>query len=493
MGQEITHSHFKKSDFVRFRERLDRELVWVSDWFAKKAHEPIKTALCTLAPTIGFELEICLVEQNGQPSCVNQQFLQALKNTDIEHQVSVELAQFNVELNSLVLHLSGTALADLEAELQRLWTICQRVAEQLGCKLLMIGTLPSLQEEHLKLTNMSPMTRYAALNEQVLRSRKGKAIELDIQGSETLKSVHQDVMLESLATSFQLHLQVPYHRSVRYYNAAIILSAAIVAVSANSPFLFGKALWCETRIPVFEQAVSVGGFDGAAFGPIKRVSFGSGYAQQSLLECFKENNEHYPILLPEVFDSKAEELAHLNLHNGTVWRWNRPLISMLTSSSGRQQYQLRLEHRVIAAGPTIADSIANAALFYGAITALANQYGIAEQQLPFVQAKENFYLAAKQGLKARVSWLSGQSLPVKALILDYILPLARDGLSQLHINRADIDYYLRIIEQRTQSGQNGAQWQRAYVAKFGQDMLALTLAYEQQQQTGKPVHEWPLA
>lgn len=463
MGQEITHRHFKKSDFDRYRNKLDAELALMKNWFEKKSHEQKENYSQQSLPTIGFELEICLMDHKGEPACLNDVFLQRLKNTPIEKQISLELAQFNLELNSLVFKLTGKALQNLEKEFERLWLACSIVAEELNCKLLMIGCLPSLQEEHLKLRNMSPMTRYAALNEQVLRSRKGRPIELDIQGRETLKSIHQDVMLESVATSFQLHLQMPFSQSVRYYNAAIILSAPIVAVSANSPFLFGKALWCETRIPVFEQAVSVGGFDGAVFGPIKRVSFGSGYAKESLLECFEENNEHYPILLPEIFSTEVEDLAHLSLHNGTVWRWNRPLVTATNKNGNKREYHVRLEHRVIPAGPTIVDSIANAAFFYGAVTAMANQYIISEQQLAFVQAKENFYLAAKQGLKGKVIWLSGQHIPLKALILDYLLPMAKDGLSQLSIAREDIDYYLGIIEQRTINGQNGAVWQRRYV------------------------------
>ncbi len=492
MGQEITHSHFKKSDFDRYRNKLDAELNWVKKHFSQISSDT------RLPLSIGFEMEICLLDKTGEPAQLNDVFLQGIKATPIAEQVTLELAQFNVELNSLVFKLQSSVLTDLEEELKRLWTVCLQVAEDIGCSLIMVGTLPSLREEHLSLSNMSPMTRYRALNEQVLRSRKGRAIELDIQGSETLKSIHQDVMLESAATSFQLHLQLPLSRSVRFYNAAIILSAPIVAVTANSPFLFGKNLWCETRIPVFEQAVSVGGFDGAMFGPIKRVSFGSGYARHSLLECFEENNEHYPILLPEVFDSEVEDLAHLTLHNGTVWRWNRPLVAFTCNKnasdpvSEKRDYHVRLEHRVIAAGPSIVDSIANAALFYGAITALANQYDIPEQQLSFVQAKENFYLCAKQGLKAKISWLDNKTIPLKALLLDYILPLARNGLTQLGIKREDIDHYLGIIEQRTQSGQTGANWQRQYVEKYGKDMQALTLAYQKNQQSGQAVHEWQL-
>ncbi|MCU7835119.1 MAG: glutamate--cysteine ligase [gamma proteobacterium symbiont of Taylorina sp.] len=493
MGQEITHRHFKKNDFSCFRDKMDAELQWLSHWFeqeTQKISQQNHYHKCDTHPSIGFELETCFIDQNAEPACINNEFLQRLKHSSIFPQVTTELAQFNIELNSSVFVLSGSVLHNMEQELTRLWSECETVANELGCCQIMVGSLPSLQEQHLQLANMSHLTRYKALNEQVLRSRKGRAIELDIQGSETLKSVHQDVMLESAATSFQLHLQMPFSQSVRYYNAAILLSAPIVALTANSPFLFAKDLWCETRIPVFEQAVSVGGFDGAMFGPVKRVSFGSGYAKQSLLECFQENNEHFPVLLPEIFNTAVEDLAHLSLHNGTIWRWNRPLIAYREDPERGRDYHVRLEHRVMPSGPTIIDSVANAAFFIGAVTALANQYEIAELQLPFVQAKENFYRAAKQGLHGKTSWLSGRHLPMKALLMDYLLPMAKDGLNQLGIARQDIAYYLGIIEQRISSGQNGAVWQRRYVENYGKDMQALTRAYLQMQQSGRAVHEW---
>ncbi len=493
MGQEITHHHFKKNDFGNFRNKINSELQWVSNWFKQKdqnlsqnspnqkPHQPL---------SIGFELESCFIDQNAQPACINDDFMQRLNDSPFLPQITKELAQFNIELNSSVFTVNRQVLRNLEHELSKLWSECDAIANDLGYSQIMIGSLPSLQEQHLKLANMSQMTRYKALNEQVLRSRKGRAIELDIQGAETLKSVHQDVMLESIATSFQLHLQMPFSQSVRYYNAAILLSAPITSLTANSPFVFAKDLWCETRIPVFEQAVSVGGYNGAMFGPIKRVSFGSGYVKESLLECFQENNEHYPPLLPELFNTQVEDLAHLSLHNGTIWRWNRPLIAYNEDSKQNRDYHVRLEHRVMPAGPTIIDSIANSAFFLGAVTALANQYEIPELQLPFVQAKENFYRAAKHGMHGKTYWLSGKQLPMKALLMDYLLPMAKDGLYQLGVARQDISYFLGIIEQRIISGQNGAVWQRRYVAKHGKNMAALTRAYLTMQQSGQPVHEW---
>ncbi|RKZ62735.1 MAG: glutamate--cysteine ligase, partial [Gammaproteobacteria bacterium] len=208
MGQEITHRHFKKNDFEIFRNKINSELQWVSNWFKQKEQSLSQNNLSQKSHhplSIGFELESCFIDQNAQPACINDEFIQRLKDSPFSPQITKELAQFNIELNSSVFTINRHILRDLEDELNKLWSECETIANNMGCSQIMIGSLPSLQEQHLKLDNMSQMTRYKALNEQVLRSRKGRAIELDIQGAETLKSVHQDVMLESTATSFQLH------------------------------------------------------------------------------------------------------------------------------------------------------------------------------------------------------------------------------------------------------------------------------------------------
>jgi gamma-glutamyl:cysteine ligase YbdK (ATP-grasp superfamily) len=338
--------------------------------------------------------------------------------------------------------------------------------------------------------NLSAMNRYVALNAEILKQRGGRPLHLDIhapenQGHEILRTQHQDVMLESATTSFQIHWQIPPARATRAYNASVIASGPLLAASVNSPFLFGKNLWAETRIPVFEQAVEVGGFEAGAHGPMRRVSFGTGYARHSVMECFQENLEHFPVLLPVHFESALEKLEHLRLHNGTLWRWNRPLIGF-----SDHKPHLRIEQRVVPAGPTIEDAVANAALFYGLAQALCDLPQAPETQLGFPQARENFYRCAQQGLDAHCVWLDGNKHPVQALLLKTILPMARQGLVSLGIDEAEIAHYLGIIEQRVAKRQTGAAWQRAFIARYGHDMQALLAAYLDRQDSGKPVHTW---
>ena len=478
MGQEIEEVQFTPDDFVEYARRLRAETVLLSRWFSDEIFSPRDRMG-------GFELEAWLIDSLGHPAPVNEMFLKHLGNP----MVVPELARFNVELNDHPQHLWGSALSRFEASLGATWQQCRQAADELQLRLLMIGILPTLEEAELTQANMSDLKRYRALNEQILRLREGRPLELDISGREHLRVANNSVMLEAATTSFQLHLKVHPRDARRACNAAMIVSAPLVAVSANSPYLFGHDLWCETRIPLFEQSVAVGGFAGASHGPLRRVTFGSGYVRDTILECFIENEEHYPLLLPMQFHDGLEQMSHVRLHNGTIWRWNRPLIGFDYDGIPH----LRIEHRVIPGGPTIADMIANAALFYGLMQALMTAEVPPEQQLPFATARDNFYTAAQHGMDAHVTWLQGERSSVQHLLLDHLVPLARQGLEQLEIDRDDINRYLGIIEARARTGQTGTRWQRAYVERHDGDLAAMTHAYYEQQEKGAPVHEWEMS
>ncbi len=480
MGQEISGVHFSEDDFARFHRRLCDETELLKQFFAEQRFTDGQ-------PVSGFELEAWLVDRDYNPSPRNAEFIQQFASP----MVSPELASFNVEFNYTPQKLTGRALSALEAEMQRLWDQGDLTAHDLDCHLAMIGILPTVRQSDLCMAHISAMKRYAALNEQVLRLREGKPLQLNIHGAEVLRAEHHDVMLESATTSFQIHLQVPLDSAMRAYNASIILSAPMVAVSANSPYLFGKDLWAETRIPLFEQAVEVGGYGAVAHGPLRRVTFGSGYARKSILEIFVENLDHYPVLLPTIIDGPLETFANLRLHNGTLWRWNRPLIG-LECYKGKCKHHLRIEHRVVPAGPSIIDSIANAAFYYGLTQHYCHCDIAPEVQLPFEIARDNFYHAAQYGLDASVVWTDGKKYSMRHVLLDKLLPLANRGLEMLQIDPADAGKYLDVIEARVKHSCNGAAWQRAFVAKHGPDMRALLQAYLERQNSGAPVHEWGL-
>jgi gamma-glutamylcysteine synthetase len=474
MGQEIAREHFNKKDFAEFEQRLHDETQLLGHWFTDQVFSDSP-------PTGGYEVEAWLIDDQCYPAPINQAFLERVNSPLIVP----ELSTFNVELNSTPQPMHGDSLSAMQKELEQTWANCRARAQELNAETLMIGILPTVREQDLTLDHISGMTRYRVLNEQLMRLRRGYPFELDISGRDSLHLTHPDVMLEAAATSFQIHLKVSPADSVRYFNACLVLSAPMVALCANSPYLFGRDLWDETRISLFEQAVS-------ARSPKSRwsdrVTFGHGYVQKSLLECFEENIERFPVLLPEHLKAHADQVAHLALHNGTIWRWNRPLIGFDNDGAPH----LRIEHRVVPAGPSVIDTIANAAFFFGLVHNLASQEEAPENILLFDQARANFYAAAKQGLNAHIDWIDQKQVPIQGLLREVLLPMAREGLTRQEFKSEDIDLYLGVIERRLDTWCNGTAWQRAWVEKHGNDMQALTQAYAKQQQTGDPVHDWSI-
>jgi len=475
MGEEIQYSHFNKSDYQQFTSRLKEETDWVKGWFENNTFSSSNLVA-------GYELEAWLIDKLAKPAAINEHFLKQANNPLL----SPELAKFNIELNVDPQKLSNKVLSSFETELDKLWQQCAATAQSLDSKILGIGILPTLQDSDLTLDNISLLDRYKALNEQVLRHRNGLEIDLNINGQEHLQVSHKDVMLEAAATSLQIHIQVPPDVAARYYNASVLLSAPMVAVSANSPCLFGKRLWQETRIPVFEQAVPTGGYGGAASGPIHRVSFGSDYVRDSLFECFQENLDHFPILLPVHYQSELNDVQHLRLHNGTIWRWNRPLIGF----DNNKTPHLRIEHRVCAAAPTTIDNIANIAFYYGLVHYYASIDEPPEYAIPFPDAKDNFYRSAQVGLKHKTRWFSKKTDTLQKIILDKLVIEAETGLYKLGIDQQDCKRYLSIIEQRVAHNKTGSQWQIQFLNRHHNNRTQLTLNYLKNQQTGIPVHEW---
>ncbi|MDH3643993.1 MAG: glutamate--cysteine ligase [Gammaproteobacteria bacterium] len=474
MGDEIDRRFFDAEDFSIFRSRLDEETALLramleNDEFSRRGD------------VAGFELEVWLVDDRGDPLPQNDKYLKYLNNP----LVVPELAEFNVELNGSPSALRGRVFSRLHDELDATWRACREAAEATGCHLVTIGILPTVSESDLSSDFMSHMVRYQSLNDRVMALRDGKPLALEIEGDSTLSTTHPDVMLEAAATSFQIHLQCRPEMAVRDFNASIAASAPIIAASANSPYLFGHALWDETRIPLFEQAVDVGPRNPS------RVSFGQGYVKESLLEIFEENQREHLILIPAVQDSPPHKFSHVRFHNGTLWRWNRPLIGF--DHDG--QVHLRIEHRVVPAGPTIKDCIANSAFYFGLVRGLGLLDDPVEASLPFDVARDNFYTCARYGLNARVRWIrdGGEAeLSVRSLIIEDLLPLARRGLQSQGIPDSEIEDYLDVIAARVDSGQNGAAWQRRWVAMNGPDLHALVSAYRQLQDAGQPVHTWAL-
>jgi hypothetical protein len=477
MGQEISLTHFSDADFQQFHERLSDETAGLRRFAEARGFSDTRFIA-------GFELEAWLLDHAGLPNPVNEAYLRTLNDP----LVVPELSRFNVELNAAPIEVGAGVLYAMEASLNATWGRCQQVAHGMDAVLAMIGILPTIRESDLCLENISAMKRYDALNAQVLQQRNGEPIHIDIQGQDHLLAQHPDVMLEAATTSFQLHLQVPFEHASDYFNATLQTCAPLLAVGVNSPLFFGHRLWQETRVPLFEQSVELGGYEGLAEPSIRRVTFGRGYVADSLLELFQENLEHYPVLLPVQFEDAPDNFSHVRLHNGAIWRWVRPLIGFDAAGRGH----MRLEQRVLPSGPTVLDMVANAAFYYGLVHALARQDGRTPNGLSFADTRRNFYAAARHGLDAELAWQDGACQSARSLILETCLPLAHQGLQAFGLSGVEIDRYLGVVETRTRSGQTGAQWQLQQLEAVNGDMHRMMNDYLENQRSGAPVHEWPI-
>lgn len=495
MGKDVSAGPFTLRDRARYRRKVRRCLDTLEQMLADGSFSfPRKN--------IGVELELNLVDTALRPSMNNTEVLEKLDDPSF----TTELGQHNLELNVPPRVLAGESLSELEHELRDFLTNAEAKARQTGASIAMIGILPTLTEEHFEAKWLTSNTRYSILNDQIFAAR-GEQMVLAMEGhplpgrrAERLRNNADSILPEAACTSMQLHLQVSPEEFAPHWNAAQCLAGVQVAIAANSPFLLRKALWHETRIPLFLQATDTRPEELKNQGVRPRVWFGERWIT-SIFDLFEENVRYFPGLLPqtdlddplEALESgRAPKLTELRMHNGTVWRWNRPVYDVVDGSP-----HLRVENRVLPAGPTVIDIVANAAFFYGAQRALAEAERPMWTQMSFQAAEDNLYKAAKHGMEGQLYWPGIGWVPPDELVLRVLLPLAHEGLRSSAVPGPVIDTYLTVIEQRCLARQTGSTWQRATVAALeaaGQDrgpaLHTMLSRYLELMHDGAPVHEW---
>src|SRR5438045_5881130 len=404
--------------------------------------------------SFGLEVELNLTDDAGEPALVNAAALEAIADPSFQ----TELGQFNVEINVPPRLLEGGVFSELERDARVSLNDAETRARTVGAHMMIIGILPTVGPEHLRAEAFSANPRYALLNEQVFAAR-GEDLEISGMGGERLTTYADTIAPEAACTSVQLHQQVEPEAFARHWNAAQAIAGVQVAVAANAPFFFGKELWRETRIALFEQATDTRPDELKAQGVRPRVWFGERWIT-SIFDLFEENVRYFPALLPVCDDEDPAEalargdvpkLGELRLHNGTVYRWNRPIYDV----AGGEPH-LRVENRVLPAGPTVADILANAAFYYGLVRVLAEDDRPLWSQMSFSAAEENFHAAARDGIDARVYWPGLGEVPVAELVLRRLLPLAHEGLDRWGVEPEDRDRLLGIIERRCVTLRNGA-------------------------------------
>ncbi|MAE76599.1 MAG: hypothetical protein CMJ85_07015 [Planctomycetes bacterium] len=447
---------------------------------------------------IGAEQEMFLITRACRPAPIVMDVLEALDSSTF----TTELGRFNLEANLLPQSFGGDCLRRMEEELDGVMARVRAVTAEFGADAILIGALPTLRQSDLGLDNMVPNPRYFALNRAMSRLRGGD-FHLRMKGLDEIDLRHDNVMLEACNTSFQVPFQVGPDEFVRLYNLAQAVTGPVLAVAVNSAVLLGHRLWKESRIGVFQQSVDTRSETHMSRGGRPRVHFGDEWVKESAVEIFKEDISRFRVVLATGVDEDSLDLVErgvapslpaLRLHNGTVYRWNRPCYGVADGVA-----HLRIENRVIPSGPTIVDEVANAAFFFGLLSGLAEEFEDVTKHMAFDDAQGNFLAAARHGLKAQFTWIGGETVTAGSLILDRLLPLAREGLETAKIAPADIDRYLGVIEGRVKSGQTGAQWALSSLQALGDEATkderfrTLTAAALTRQKGGEPVHGWTLA
>lgn len=478
MGESIVKGTFSEKEQDLFRKKLREETLVLKKYFEGRTFEYEEVT------RLGLEVEAWLVDSDSLPSPSNEKFLKLADNPELVEEIS----QFNFEVNTHPQYIQKNVLTQLHQSLGRTWEACIEVAGRLQLNPVLVGIHPLVRDEMLQLQYISEGHRYQVLNDQIFKWRQNQPINIDIQGLDHFQMKLDHILIEAAATSIQVHLQANQEDFKRLYNASLIASAPCVALAANSPYLYGHELWDETRIPLFEQSIQLKQFRDKKGQDVGRVTFGTGYVRHSALELFIENLDAYPPLLPVLFDDPPEQLHHLRFHNGTLWRWNRPIIGI--NADGK--HHLRIEQRAMASGPSLIDIVANVAFSLGLTRYYSRLEKAPEESMTFTDCRKNFYQSAKKGLSAQVRWF-GQQKPLATLILEELIPQAEKGLLDFGVSQAEVDYYLKdIIYHRVFKGQNGAHWQKAFIATYGKDFQALSQAYLAHQKSGVPVHRWPL-
>ena len=496
MGQTVATVSFSHTDRQRYREKVQRCLDALARMLAEGGFSDSP-------PSMGLEIELNLVDDALRPAMANSVVLEKINDPAF----TIELAQHNLELNVRPRPLAGAQTLELEQELTVALADANSKAHDAGASIVLTGMLPTLTEEHFDPRWLSNSPRYALLNEQIFAAR-GEDMVLNMEGpaipgqrSERLREYADSIVAESACTSAQLHLQVPPEQFAAHWNAAQCLAGVQVAIAANSPFLLRKALWHETRIPLFLQATDTRPEELKNQGVRPRVWFGERWIT-SIFDLFEENVRYFPGLLPEieeedpfeVLDSGgAPQLSELRLHNGTIWRWNRPVYDVVDGIP-----HLRVENRVLPAGPTVVDLIANAAFFYGAQRALATADRPLWSKMSFEAAHENLHAGARHAFGAQLYWPGLGWVPPDELMLRHLLPMAHEGLRDCAVSDEARERYLGIIEQRCITRRTGSTWQRETVAALENRglerdaaLVGMLRRYIEHSQSGHPVHTWP--
>ncbi|MCB0474104.1 MAG: CBS domain-containing protein [Flavobacteriaceae bacterium] len=449
---------------------------------------------------VGIEQELCVTTRLFRPSLNALKILEKINDPHF----TTELALFNLEINLDPVELKENAFAEIEKELTNLIEKAHSAADEVeNNKILLTGILPTLKKKDLIFENMTPHERYRILND-ILKNLRGEEFKMRIRGVDELIIKHDSILFEACNTSFQVHLQISLDEIVDKYNWAQAIAGPVLSVMCNSPMLMGRELWCETRIALFQQSVDMRNTSYLLREQKPRVSFGNDWIRKSILELYTDDISRYtPLVTENIIENSLAEyqrgimprLRALNIHNGTLYKWNRLCYGVNKETN---KAHLRIENRYIPSGPSIKDEVANTLFWVGVMQGMPDEYKEIWKKMPFKDARGNFVNAARTGINTYFNWFD-KGISAKKLAKTVLIPMARTGLKKSNIDAGDIDYYLNIIEKRIENNITGSKWlirsSRNLRKDFSNDQanILLTNAMYKYQQSNQPVYQWKTA
>lgn len=491
--QKVSKVSDKKArhDFVKLllKDMQAMEYMLKHDWFEDDVVR------------IGAEQEMVLV--NSKTLKAAPIAMEAIEKIGEKPWLDTELARFNLELNLQPQEFTGDCFSKLEAEIRSHLEEIDASLKTLDAQLLLTGILPTMRKFDLGMHNLTPKPRYKALMDAINEQLNSSSYEIRLKGIDELRLKHDSPLLEACNTSFQVHLQVSPNNFVKMYNIAQAIAAPVMAIAANSPLVFGKRLWHESRIAMFQQAIDTRISHDYVRDYSPRVNFGDQWLEKSITEIYKEDITKFRVLLAgnESADSLAEikegivpKLKCLQVHNSTVYRWNRPCYGI--SDNGKPH--LRIENRILPAGPTVLDEMANSCFWLGLMQGMEDHVEDIRDHMDYADVHDNFVKSVKFGLDSKFTWFDDRKIAPADLILNELLPIARKGLEKQKVNKKDIDKYLGVIEARAKSFSNGARWLLRSYTKLTKEtntdeaLSVIVSTILENQKSERPVHEWKI-
>lgn len=454
MGLDIDRTQFSDDEYVRFSNKLADNLTALKQVLDRQGFGHCNGSL-------GAELELYIVDDEGLPLGSNIKIHEAAGDP----QLTLELNRFNLEFNLTPVAIDADPFATLEQEIIAKLKGLNEVAAGFGGNIITIGILPTLKRDDFGPQAMTDLKRYHALSE-VLRKRREDSFLININGKDPVKAQAEDLTFEGANTSLQIHYVIKPEDFGNMFNSIQFVTPLVLAVGANSPFFMGQRLWHETRVPLFKQAIDGRNRDRRELHLPSRVDFGHGWVRHGVYELFAESvHLHRPILpvcneqdpLQTVKEGGLPDLFELKLHQGTLWYWNRPIYD--SHGDGH----VRVELRVLPAGPSPVDMVANAAFHIGLAEGIRDQMEQMLPAVPFKMLEYNFYRAAQFGLDARLLWPRRSDYALQECraqdVALALLEVAYQGLERIGIDHERATTYLGNIEQRLKHNRTGATWQ----------------------------------